>query len=47
MLVAVLVVCYFVPTVVAFSRGHHNAGAICALNVFLDCCWRGSRLSFG
>jgi hypothetical protein len=35
MLVVILVVCYFIPTVVAFSRGHHNAGAICALNVFL------------
>lgn len=35
MLFIILVVCYFVPTVVAFSRKHHNAGAICALNVFL------------
>jgi hypothetical protein len=34
-LLIILVVCYFIPTVVAFSRKHHNAGAICALNIFL------------
>jgi hypothetical protein len=33
--VIILTVCYFVPTIVAFSRAHHNAGAICALNIFL------------
>lgn len=28
-------VLYFVPTVVAFARGHHNRVAILLLNVFL------------
>ena len=26
---------YFVPAVIAFGRGHHNAGAIFALNLLL------------
>ena len=43
MLLIILVVCYFVPTVVAFSRKHHNAGAICALNVFLGWTVVGKR----
>ena len=30
-----LTVCYFIPTITAFSRHHHNAAAICALNIFL------------
>jgi hypothetical protein len=35
MLFIILVACYFIPTLVAFSRKHHNAGAICALNILL------------
>jgi hypothetical protein len=35
MLLITLIVCYFIPALVAFSRKHHNAGAICALNIFL------------
>lgn len=31
----VLLILYFVPTVVAASRGHRQAGAIFALNLFL------------
>lgn len=26
---------YFIPTIVAFKRGHHNRWAIAALNFFL------------
>jgi hypothetical protein len=26
---------YFVPSIVAFSRNHHNAAGICVLNIFL------------
>jgi Superinfection immunity protein len=28
---------YFLPTIVAFSRQHHNSAAIMALNLFLGC----------
>jgi len=31
----VLVAGYFLPTIIALSRNHHNACAICALNCFL------------
>jgi hypothetical protein len=31
----VLLVLYFVPTIVAARRKHHNTLAICALNLFL------------
>jgi hypothetical protein len=47
MLLIILVVCYFIPTFVAFSRKRHNERAICALNVFLGwTMWvgHGSRL---
>ncbi len=30
-----VVLCYFIPTIVALVRKHHNAGAICALNILL------------
>jgi T4 superinfection immunity protein len=30
-----LVAAYFLPTIIAFARNHHNAWAICALNGFL------------
>ena len=30
-----LAVIYFIPTLVAASRDHHNRGAIVALNIFL------------
>ncbi|HMD74371.1 MAG TPA: superinfection immunity protein [Steroidobacteraceae bacterium] len=31
----VVVAAYFLPTIIAFSRNHHNACAICALNSIL------------
>lgn len=31
----VLAIAYFVPAIVASARGHHNAGAIAALNILL------------
>jgi len=30
-----LVACYFLPTIIAFARNHHNAWAIFALNFLL------------
>ena len=30
-----LALIYFIPTIVAFKRGHHNRWAIAALNFFL------------
>ena len=30
---------YFIPTIVAFSRGHHNAGSILVINLFFG--WTG------
>jgi hypothetical protein len=32
---------YFLPSIVALSRGHHNAAAIVALNLFLGCTFVG------
>jgi len=34
-LVAILVALYFLPTIVAYRRGHHNTLAIFFLNLFL------------
>jgi hypothetical protein len=34
---AVLFVLYFVPSGIAIMRGHHQVGAIIAINVFLGC----------
>ena len=34
---AVVAFVYFIPTIVAFYRGHHNRWAIAALNFFLGC----------
>jgi len=34
-LLATLVAIYFLPTIVAGVRGHHNRGAIALLNLFL------------
>ena len=31
----ILIAAYFLPSIVAFSRGHHNAVAITILNLFL------------
>jgi hypothetical protein len=33
--VMVIGILYFIPASVAINRGHHNAGAIFALNLFL------------
>ena len=35
MVVLVLAIGYFIPTLIAFSRDHKNRNAICALNVLL------------
>ncbi len=35
MLILLLVVLYFAPTAVSYSRGHNNAPAILILNLFL------------
>jgi hypothetical protein len=35
----ILVCSYFLPTLIASLRGHHNAPAICVTNVFLG--WTG------
>ena len=34
-LLCLAAIVYFLPTVVAGSRGHHNSGAIFVLNLFL------------
>ena len=34
-LVLVLAVIYFIPTLIAFLRDHHNVNAIALLNLFL------------
>ena len=34
-LIIVAVLGYFVPVFIAYGRGHHNAGAITALNLLL------------
>jgi Superinfection immunity protein len=38
-LLLVVAVVYFVPTIIAYSRGHHQRAAICVTNVFLG--WSG------
>jgi hypothetical protein len=40
-LLGIAVVIYFLPTIVAGCRGHHNLAAITALNVFLGCTFLG------
>lgn len=35
MWILLLIVLYFVPTIVAFSKGKRNSGAVFALNFFL------------
>lgn len=35
LVIALLLVLYFVPSMVALAREHHNTGAICALNLLL------------
>jgi len=34
---ASMVALYFIPTFVAYKRKHHNALAICALNILFGC----------
>jgi hypothetical protein len=34
-LVLLAIAAYFIPTVIAAVRSHHNAGAICVLNLLL------------
>jgi hypothetical protein len=34
-LLCVLAAVYFLPAIIAFSRGHHNSGAILALDLLL------------
>jgi hypothetical protein len=45
-LVALFVVAYFVPSVIAFMRGHHNRAAILALNILLAWSVFGWIISF-
>lgn len=35
LIAGLLIVSYFLPSVIGFRRGHHNAAAILALNILL------------